>query len=81
MTQIALVTGGGSGIGRSIALHLNQKNCFVYVIGRRQDKLNETKSLSSHPENIKCVPGDLTLNTTKENLYSQIKMNLANLII
>ncbi|ARP85440.1 SDR family NAD(P)-dependent oxidoreductase [Bordetella genomosp. 9] len=38
----ALVIGGGSGIGRAIAMGLARAGADVHVAGRRGDKLNET---------------------------------------
>lgn len=40
--RTAIVTGGGSGIGRSIAIHLAQAGARVAVTGRRADALDET---------------------------------------
>lgn len=40
--QLAIVTGGGSGIGRSTALHLAKEGARVVVIGRREGPLLET---------------------------------------
>lgn len=38
----ALVTGGGTGMGRSVAVALAQAGCQVVVAGRRESKLQET---------------------------------------
>lgn len=46
--NIALVTGGGSGIGRAIALRLAEDGCHVIIIGRSESTLQE--SASRHPE-------------------------------
>lgn len=43
--QLAIVTGGGSGIGRSTALHLAKEGARVVVTGRRESSLRETVSL------------------------------------
>ena len=40
--KIALVTGGGTGIGRAAAIELNKIDFEVYVIGRREKELKET---------------------------------------
>ena len=46
--RVALVTGGGSGIGRSAALELNKIDFTVYVVGRREEELIKTSSLSTN---------------------------------
>lgn len=49
----AIVTGGGSGIGRAIALRLAELGADVTVVGRRAGALNETRQLAS------AYPGEL----------------------
>src|SRR2546427_8437875 len=41
----ALITGGGSGIGRGIALAFAKEGCRVAVAGRREDALRQTAAL------------------------------------
>ena len=41
----ALVTGGGSGIGRSVAIRLAHEGAQVGLVGRRPDVLEETAGL------------------------------------
>jgi citronellol/citronellal dehydrogenase len=43
--QVALVTGGGSGLGRAIALELAALGARVTVCGRRREPLEETAAL------------------------------------
>ncbi len=40
--KVALITGGGSGLGRDMALSFAREGANVCVIGRRQEKLDET---------------------------------------
>ena len=56
--RVALVTGGGSGIGRSAALELNKIDFTVYVVGRREEELIKTSSLATNNnENGNKLPG------------------------
>ena len=45
-SKIALVTGAGTGIGRSVALALLDQGYSVTLVGRRQEPLQETVDLS-----------------------------------
>jgi len=45
--KTAIVTGGGTGIGRGVALALAREGCRVAVVGRRADKLQEVAA--AHP--------------------------------
>ena len=60
--KIALVTGGGTGIGRAAALELNKIDFEVYVIGRREKELKETSSLKTN-KNFDIIP--ITVDITK----------------
>jgi citronellol/citronellal dehydrogenase len=44
--RVALVTGGGSGIGRATALLLGRLGAQVVVVGRRPERLEETSALA-----------------------------------
>ncbi len=43
--KVAVVTGGGSGLGRDMALGFAREGANVCVVGRRQEKLDETVAL------------------------------------
>lgn len=46
--KVIVVTGGGSGIGRSIAKRLSAEGADVVIIGRREEALKETASQDAH---------------------------------
>lgn len=60
--KIAIVTGGGSGIGLMITQALAVNGAKVYIIGRTQEKLDKVKEV--HGKNIagEIIPiqGDVT---------------------
>jgi citronellol/citronellal dehydrogenase len=55
--RTALVTGAGSGIGRAVALRLVELGASVVGVGRREELLNETRSLAG--ERFRYAPLDI----------------------
>lgn len=49
MTRVAIVTGGGGGIGRAAAIALNSAGWTVVVAGRTQSSLDDTVSKFTNP--------------------------------
>lgn len=70
MSKIVLVTGGGSGIGRSCAVALAKDGYRVVVTGRRQDALEETVELMGGGT---ALSADITSASEVDALYDKIK--------
>ena len=68
--KTALITGGGTGIGRAIAHALSDAGAYLIVIGRREDKLKETlEGRNGLPISVDLM-GDGPLTTIKEACQS-----------
>ncbi|KAI6147225.1 hypothetical protein BKA82DRAFT_1002019 [Pisolithus tinctorius] len=68
--QVAVVTGGGTGIGLHIAKALEHNGATVYIIGRRLEVLE--KAASEHNKYGKIIPlqGDIT---SRQSLLSTVE--------
>ncbi|MEA2575732.1 MAG: hypothetical protein QOH93_3030 [Chloroflexia bacterium] len=80
--KVALVTGGGSGIGRSIALALGRRGVNVAIAGRRLDLLEQVAREVS-ARGVRAVPlhADLTEETGRADLVSRVLGELGRLDI
>src|SRR5881394_1753560 len=58
--RVALVTGAGTGIGKSAALALLKDGYHVALVGRRGEMLEKTASESGAKERTMVLPADIT---------------------
>ncbi len=68
--KTAVVTGGGTGIGRAIAERFAREGAMVLIVGRRESKLEETAAQNSR---ISYVAGDLTKTETVARVIDTVK--------
>ncbi|MET7711111.1 SDR family oxidoreductase [Streptomyces sp. NPDC005407] len=71
VAKIAVVTGAGSGIGRSVALTLAGAGWSVVLAGRRAEALEETASLAGG--DVLCVPTDVTSPADVTTLFATVR--------
>jgi NAD(P)-dependent dehydrogenase (short-subunit alcohol dehydrogenase family) len=71
--RIAIVTGAGSGIGKSAALALLQDGYCVGLVGRRQDRLEKTAAESGAKDRAMVLPADITRDAEVKHLFAEVK--------
>ena len=84
--KVALITGAGSGIGRSLALELATSGCSLALVDWNKDSLEETKqlvrkkniSVSTHPFDIRDREKIATLPQEVLEFHKQIDMVINN---
>jgi NAD(P)-dependent dehydrogenase (short-subunit alcohol dehydrogenase family) len=71
--KVALITGGGSGIGRSAALHLQADGWNAVVTGRRKEELDKTCALAkSGGGKMAAVAADVSKQADVKRLFGEV---------
>ena len=80
MEKSCLVTGAGSGIGRSVALALHDAGYSVALAGRREDSLAETASMaSSSGPQVLAIPTDVCDASQLQALFDTVERQFGRL--
>ncbi len=78
--KIAIVTGAGTGVGRSAALALLDMGYAVALAGRRREPLEETVSMAAgRAAHTLVVPTDVAQPKSVRNLFDQIRKTYGRL--
>ncbi|WP_300757852.1 glucose 1-dehydrogenase [Janthinobacterium sp.] len=77
--KVAVITGGGSGIGLATAQRFVQEGAYVYITGRRQSELDKAVVLIG--SNVTAVQGDVTSLPDLDRLYATIQAEKGQLDI
>ncbi len=76
--RVALITGGGSGVGRAVALALHREGYAVVVAGRREEELRRTAEIGGGAGWI-CIPCDVTTPEAVNALFERIRKDVGGL--
>jgi NAD(P)-dependent dehydrogenase (short-subunit alcohol dehydrogenase family) len=78
--QVAWITGGGTGLGRFLALELARQGAHVAVSGRRQDKLDEVvAAVQALGRRALAIPLDVTDAAAQQAAVARIEAELGRL--
>lgn len=70
--KVAIVTGGGSGIGKGIAKIFSQENCAVVIAGRNKNRLSATSAeLMQNRGEVVSIPTDVTRTEQVDQLFEK----------
>jgi NAD(P)-dependent dehydrogenase (short-subunit alcohol dehydrogenase family) len=68
--KVAVITGGSSGIGLATAQRFVQEGAYVFIMGRRQNELDNAKALIG--DGVTTVAGDVTNSADLDNLFATV---------
>ena len=71
--RVALVTGAGTGIGKSAALALLGDGYSVALVGRRKELLEKTAGESGAKDRAMVCPGDITKPEVVKDIFGKVK--------
>ena len=77
--KIAVITGAGSGIGRSVSLALSREGYSLILAGRREEALEQTTAILENPSAAICISTDVCNEHSVKNLFDTIKQQFGRL--
>lgn len=77
--KTAVITGGGTGIGRAAARRFIEEGAFVFIFGRRQESLDA--AMADLGPNARAVNGSVSNLADLDRLYTAVKAERGSLDI
>src|SRR6516225_7515807 len=68
--KVAVITGGGSGIGLATAKRFVEEGAYVFITGRRKRELD--KAVAEIGKNITAVQGDVSNLADLDRLFQEV---------
>jgi len=72
-SKVAIITGAGSGIGRSVAMALLKEGYSVTLAGRREEALQETAGYAPDRSHLLLIPSDISQPESVKQLFAATK--------
>jgi NADP-dependent 3-hydroxy acid dehydrogenase YdfG len=80
--QVAVITGGGSGVGQALALALADGGAKLHLVGRRLDRLEAVASKAREFDSkVTCYSADISTEVAQFELLRQLKHDLGRVDI
>ena len=79
MSKVAIVTGAGTGVGQVVAKKLSEDGMNIILVGRRLEKLEETKAICA--DNVEIFSLDVSKPDDVEKFYKNIESTYGRLDI
>ena len=77
MNKVAIITGAGTGVGKATAIKLSDAGFSVILIGRRKEKLEETKTECN--DQALVLPMDVSNEVDVKKCFEMIKKNFSRI--
>ena len=77
MNKVAIVTGAGTGVGKATAVKLSDAGFSVILIGRRKDKLEETKRVCN--DQALVFPMNVSNEVDVKKCFEMIEKNFSRI--
>jgi NAD(P)-dependent dehydrogenase (short-subunit alcohol dehydrogenase family) len=71
--RVAIVTGAGTGIGKSASLALLKDGYNVGLVGRRREMLEKTAAESGAKDRAMVLPADITKDAEVKSVFSEVR--------
>jgi NAD(P)-dependent dehydrogenase (short-subunit alcohol dehydrogenase family) len=77
MRKACLITGASKGIGAAIAQKFSEQGFFVYLVGRDEKALDDTRKSLAHPEKSRSFRVDFLDESKVKDLAKELTLSLA----
>ncbi len=78
-SKVAIITGAGSGIGRSVVIALLKEGYNITLTGRREEALQETAGYAPDRSHLLLVPSDISQPDSVKQLFAATKEKFGRL--